>query len=273
MTDTNMNVEAAEVTEAEAAEVDTDTDTDDEFNLEAVTRKFFDPAKLEGDAMEYVARIQGLPKSEKWIKYNFDPAGEFPANCGLAVLPLSERQDVLVDGKPKGKNVTIGVAIAAVPTLEAVSENTAGEHFMRRLLADHCFAKLANAFRPKKDGQSGTAPRTLEDFMSSMRGGEGLKTYTTLAPDFVKALRDLGMKWCNQSILRSVLQSAPFAASKFGRIEQTVWVAILDRMIKAANEKGLDPKVLEDWKENRDQAELQEVDAEDILSAIEGLTL
>jgi hypothetical protein len=50
-----------------------------------------------------------------------------------------------------------------------------------------------------------------------------------------------------------VLQSSAFASSQFEKISQENWVTLLDAMVALANKKGLDPAVLVNWKETRDE--------------------
>lgn len=250
--ETESQVETSETENNEAEET--------AFTLDGVKRQYFEPSDLQ-DAQELVDQIVAL---DCRIHRNFDPAEEFPEGFGLGVIPISTREG--------SKNVVKSVAICAVPSTETVVSHEDGQDFIRGVLADAFMTKAASAFRPRPDGSvAASVPKSVQDFITSLRGKEGLKTFTEIAPPFVKALKQKGIKFMTPLLLRQTLQSAAFAAEQFAKINQEVWVKFLDRMIETAETKKLDPQILKHWKETRNEAAVIEANDDVVNDALEGL--
>lgn len=251
------NMETSQEAEIENENDDVNTNDepgenkDDEFSLQEVERCYFAPDVLASEAMPYLEKIESL--NDVKITRNFDPEKEFPENYGLGIVPITKRSDT-----GKG-NVTIGVCVAAIPDVSLVAEHDKGSEFIRNTVHAFFLTKIANAARPKNDGTSaGSLPFSLDSFLEKREKGEGLKTFTALAPDMVKSLRKRGLKLMTAFILRQVLSSKAFAETQFPKIEQESWLHVIDVMIKAAREKKLDPQVFITWKETRDSATAEE---------------
>lgn len=244
----------AEVTETEQAE----TEIEEEFSIETVERKFFPPDQLEA-AAALISQIQSVVEPDM-IRFNFDPdEQEVPDGYGLATVPISERQ-------PGGKgNMTVGIVIAAVPDPELIANHEKGQGFIRDVVQDYFLAKVANAARPKATGVPTTLPFSVDDYIERRRGRESLKTFTEIAPLYVKALREKGLKMLTQALLRQILQSKVFA-EQFNRNleERNFWSGVLDKMIAKASSKSLDPAVLANWKATRDQVQAIDVSELDV---------
>lgn len=258
-------------TAAPETAVETSTDGtdggDEEFTLDSVDRRYFGPDKLE-EAEAYIQQVQTVCSDDS-LKTNckdvLENKATVPEGYGLAVIPIAKRQE---GGKG---NKVIGVAIAVMPDAAYVAGQPKGVDYITGVVQDSFMAKIANAVRPRDDGGEGTIPFTLEDFLTSMRGKESLKTFNELAPVFVKALRQKGMKSITPVILRQALQSAAFAEQHYGLVDQAEWLKVLDVMISKAKAKQLDPGVLVSWKETRNERETTEITSDLIDSALAAL--
>lgn len=232
------------------------------FTLADIEKKYYEPneaGEFDADAINYLSQVETVAKAAKSFRTNFDAEQDgIPEGYGLLILPISKRG---TDG-----NETIGAAIVAVPTLAttagySVDGNSVGEDFIQDAVLAAFSVKVANAVRPRADGTvAGSIPRTLADFLESRKRGEGFKTYTAIASDMVKALKEKGLKNITTSMLRQCLSSKQAAESFYRTVSQDKWVKILDAMIGLAAKRSLDPAILIDWKNTRDEAELEAVD-------------
>jgi len=223
------------------------------FTLEDVTKRYFAPDQL-ADANEVLAKIVAIATVGQ-IKRNFEPDAPFPDGYGLAIVPLSKRHP---DGKTG--NVTIGVAVAAIPDPETVGQHEKGSEFIRSAITDVFMAKVANACRPRADGTTAPSiPYEITDFLESRRGRETLKAFSEIAPLFVKALRKKGITFMTAQILRQTLQSKQFAEVQFEKIPQDAWQKVLDGMIVKSKAEGHDPQILINWKDTRDSTEVADI--------------
>lgn len=235
------------------------------FGKDDIDRRYFRPTELQ-DAQNYVNKIMTIEGIE--VKRNFDPEKGLNDGFGLGIIPISKR----VETEEGGKNVVQFVAICAVPDIQVVVNHEKGQNFVSDVVHDHFMSKAANAFRIRPDGSTAASvPETLEDFITSMKGKEGLKTFTEIAPTFVGALKKKGIKFMTPALLRQTLQSTAFAASQFEKINQESWVKLIDSMIAFAKEKALDPAILVSWKETRDQKQSTTLDDDVISGALEDL--
>lgn len=227
-----------------------------EFTANDIDKRSFVMPADGAEAQEYITRVtSALPGSA--IKYNFDPAKEFPAGMDILVLPISKRSD-----EGKGNQVT-GACIAAVPSIETIMSHEKGEAFIRASIITAFSIKLGNAVRPKEGSDQldeTSIPSTVEDFIENRRGGGGLEAYNTVAKDLVAALRKQGLKLITIPLLRQVLSSRAFAENAYPRIKQDHWVKVLDVAMVLASKKQLDTAVMQNWKDTRDKATVSEVE-------------
>ncbi len=233
----------------------TDGTETDAFKLGDVVKRYFSPDQLQDEAQAAVSKIVAIAKTGE-IKRNFNPEEPFPEGYGLAVIPLSKRNTT----DPGSGNITIGVAIAAIPDPEMVGAHDKGGDFIRAIITDTFISKVANACRPRADGTTApTIPFEIMDFLESRRGRESLKAFSEIAPRFVKALRKKGISYMTAQLLRQTLQSKQFAETQFEKIPQEAWQKVLDGMVVKAREAGLDPAVLVNWQETRDATEVADI--------------
>jgi hypothetical protein len=236
--------------------------TDEQASLDAISREYFAPSEL-AKAQEHLQEVLTITEANGvGIVRNFNAEEDFPAGYGLCVLPISKRR-ANGDG-----NETIGVAVAAVPDPETIANAEGGADFIRKTILDAEIAKLANAVRPRGEGNAVAAsiPFSVQDFITSSRGGESMATFRKLAPVYVKALKNKGIRFMTGILLRQVFQSASFAEEQFPKIPQEQWIAIIDSMIAKAGAEKMDVAVLNNWKETRAQVEAQtgDVDLSDL---------
>jgi hypothetical protein len=231
------------------------------FTADDIKRKAYPVTDMTVFAAD-VAKVTGLPNFP--VKFNFDPAGEFPAGFAGAIIPIQKRDE------NKKENVTVGALIAAIPTFDAIAAAEGGVDFIRATVTNRILAQLATAVRPRDTGNAPSIPLSIADYLTSARADNSLETYTELSKAFVKALREKGLKSLTAALLRQSLRSSAFAQDKFKNIQQSVWVNILDAMEQAALNKGLDPSIFRHWKATRDATafdEVSEIDTSDLLSA------
>ena len=219
-------------------------ETEAEFSLDDVKKTYFAPSKLE----EGNVFLQRVLNAGITPIFNFKPDEDFPQEShGMLVAPISKRVDQ--------KNVTQGIVVAAIPVLEAIIQHgEKGEAFVRDAILDTCFAKVANAVRPRDDGTSAShVPFSIEDFIESKRGSDALKAFAKLAPKFVKALKQMGLKLMTSQVLKHVLESSDNASQQFPKMKQEAWEHLLDKMIATAKLEQLDPTLFQNWRNNRNE--------------------
>ncbi len=252
-TDEVEEVEAVEETSS-VAEVAT------EYNLDDIQKTHYSSAKL-SEAQEYLDKVDAIAGAHGLkMQYNFNTDEDFPAGYGVAIVPIAKRL--------QNENRVIGVAIAAIPDLATVAEHSDGNTFIENAVYGNMIAKLANAVRPRgESGESAASiPFSVDDFITSNRPEGVLLAFRNYAGAYVKVLKKKGLKFITESILRQALQSAAFAEQQFPAIGQDKWVAILDSMVARASADKLATGILEEWKANRDSAELPtgDVDLSDL---------
>lgn len=217
--------------------------------LENVKREFYDVSQMEKaqDAAMYATEAAEAEKGQ--VVYNFDIEKEFPEGYGLAVIPLQKKN------KELGAMERIGVVIGAIPDFSTIMEDKAGAVFCKQAVEDALMAKLANATRPRADGNTAASvPFSLQDFITSSRPEGVLVAFRKLAPAYVKVLKDKGLKLMTDGILRSIMESKAFAEDQFASVPQSTWEGLIDSMIAKAKEKDLNPGLLEEWRKTRNEA-------------------
>lgn len=257
----NQQAQVSQNVAQAAQEAPAENVSEPEFTIEDVQQRYFTPSELE-EASEYMSQVAKVCPPDE-LKANFD--GEnVKEGYGIGVYPIKKRSDVKGEG-----NVTIGIAICQMPdpdTIAALPE-AKGIEFIRNSVIDKLFAKISQSYRPRaneteaeRKKRETSVPVEIEAFMTSARGDGSLKTFTALAPDFVKALRKMGFRLMSPQMLRQVLSSKEFAEAQFPKIDQEKWVQLLERMINTAREQKLDPATLTHWKESRDERHVDEVE-------------
>lgn len=252
--DANAEANANANIEVNAAENGSDERLD--FNREFYNPNELPKAQARIDEMLAIMSDNSLP-----VSFNFNQENpEIPDGYGILVAPLQKRGS---DG-----NETVGALIAAVPTMDAVLEAEGGEDYIRNAVIDSFVAKVVNAARPRSDGKAANIlPFSLRDYMERKRGSDALKAFAKIAPKFVTALREKGLKGITQSNLRQVLSSKAFAESQYAKLPQKLWEGLLDKMIAYGNAQKLDVSLFENWKETRDQVaapEIGDIDLDDL---------
>lgn len=239
----------------------TETTQTEKPTLQDVARRSFSVDELE-QAQKYIGEAVALAKAEGVEPvFNFDVEKELPEGYGLAVIPLTER----VAGQG---NVTKGLCIAAVPSVNTILEADSGESWIVKQITDILVRNIKSAAMPSDDGSINSIPFKVEDFTTSTRSS-ALAAFNAVASLYVKALKDKGLKFMSKGLLRSVLSSAAFAAQQFPKIEQKNWVVVLNSMKGHAAKEGLEAGILTHWENTRDQVEVSVDDID--LSDIDGM--
>ncbi len=241
--------------------------------VDDVKKIYFPSGKL-AEAQTEIEKVNLIAdEHDLGMTFNFDTEAEFPAGYGIAIVPVTKNIDK--------KNVTVSVAIAAIPDLETVSNEEGGQQFINKAVISSMIAKLANAVRPRGEAGETAAsiPFSVADFITSNRPEGVLLAYRKLASAYVKVLKNKGLLYITESILRQILQSAAFAEQQFPTIDQSKWEQILTSMIARAEADDLAPGLLVEWKQSRDSAELvdanidlSDIDFDDLLPPVETVT-
>jgi len=256
---------AVDVDETETAETEAPEEAI-EVNAEDIKKAYFASAQLADAQVAMDSAMSIASALDLDVVFNFDTEKEFPTGYGIALIPIAKRVN--------NANITLGVAIAAVPDLATVEAHEHGKAFVTDSVIGNMIAKLANAVRPRgTDGDTASSiPFSVEDFITSNRAEGVLVAYRKFASAYVKVLKKKGLKYITESILRQVLQSAAFAEQQFPKIPQDKWIQILDSMMARAEAEGVAVGMLADWKQSRDSAELsdEDIDLSDLDFADDG---
>ena len=242
------------------ADADAETDAETKTKVDDIKKEYYPSGKL-ADAQLAIEKVNKIAdEHELGMVFNFDTDAEFPNGYGIAIVPVTKNTG--------GKNVTVSVAVAAIPDLETIQAEEGGQQFINKSVISSMIAKLANAVRPR--GETGetaaSIPFSVADFITSNRPEGVLLAYRKLATAYVKVLKKKGLTYITESILRQILQSAAFAEQQFPTIDQSKWEQILDSMVARAEADDLAPGMLNEWRKSRDSAELvdSDIDLSDI---------
>lgn len=225
--------------------------------LQDIERKQFEPDALEA-GQQYVNSVIEICTNEGVEPvFNFDLEEDFPDGFGLAVVPITERV-------PEQGNVTRGVCIAAIPSVNTILEDDTGESYVKKLVTDSLIRQVAAAAKQQDSGIT-SLPFKVQDFTTTARGS-GLAAFNAVASLYVKALKGKGLKFMSKVLLRQVLSSASFAEQQFPRLEQSNWEMVLNSMIAHVQKEGIEPGVLKHWLDTRDSVEvdMEGIDLSDI---------
>lgn len=246
-----------------AAEQNANTEAK-ELTIQDIERQYFAPNELEKGVTAVAEAVELATKAGAKPVYNFDTEKDFPAGCGLAIIPISKR-----DKEGERGNIVENVAIAAIPEPSTIAALEGGQNWIYDTLVSALIGKVANAVRPRgeKGQTAGTIPSAPIDFITSLRtSGESLTAWRDLANKFVSALRKKGLVTLNAQTLRQILQSKEFAETLFPKVNQAVWENVLDAMISRAEANKKEPGILKVWRETRNTTaiEVPELDVTDL---------
>lgn len=237
------------------------TTEDKKFTLQDVSRKSFSADDLE-NAQSYIGKaVQAATEAEVTPVFNFDTNENIPDGYGLSVIPLTER----VAGQG---NVTKGLCIAAVPSVNTILSDDSGESWVVKQITDILVRNIKSAAMPSEDGGITSIPFKVLDFTTSTRSS-ALAAFNAVASLYVKALKDKGLKFMSKGLLRQVLSSAAFAEQQFPRIGQDNWQVVIKSMVAHTSKEGIDAGILTHWSNTRDAIEVSTVDID--LSDIDGM--
>lgn len=211
--------------------------------LDDISKQYFSPADLGKPETAATLNKVGsiLASLGKTPVMNFDPAKGPAAGFGVAVLPITERQE-------NRGNVVKAIGICQIPDPVTIANSEGGAEFINTSILRSVMARIMSALRTS----AASLPATVTDFITVARG-EGLETFRELAPAFVKVLKSKGFTIMNAQTLRQVFSSKAFAEEQFPKVSQDKWVFLIDLMISKAAEAKLSPAILEHWKTTRDQ--------------------
>ena len=229
-----------------------------ETTVQDIEKKVFPPEML-NEATSYIQEVIAIAEKENIEPvFNFDPAGDFPEGYGISVIPLTKR--VAERG-----NLTYGIVIAAVPTVETLANDEAGANYISKIVTDNLLRQISAGAKPKDEGAQISIPFKVSEFVTTSRTS-GLAAFNAVASDYVKALKTKGLKFMSKVLLRQVLASAAFAEQQFPRLSQENWQLVLDSMVAHVKQKGMEAGVLGHWKNTRDTVEIDtsDIDLADI---------
>ena len=235
--------------------------TEKEMTLQDVARKSFSSDDLQ-NAEAYIGKAVAAAQAANVTPvFNFDTNEELPAGYGLSVIPLTERV-------PTKGNVTKGLCIAAVPSVNTILEDESGQSWVVKQINDILIRSIKGAASPSEDGSITSIPFKVLDFTTSARAS-ALAAFNALATLYVKALKEKGLKFMSKGLLRQVLSSAAFAEQQFPRIGQDNWQTVISSMKTHAAKEGIEAGILKHWADTRDTVEVSTADID--LSDIDGI--
>lgn len=240
-----------QINTAEATETKTVT-------MQDIEKKHFPYEQLEQGG-NYINEVMEICSRENVEPvFNFEPDGEFPEGYGLAVIPLQKRV-------PERGNITTGIVIAAIPSVDTLAADEAGINFINKLVTDNLVRQVTVSAKPKDEGAEISIPFKVSEFVTTSRSS-GLAAFNAVATDYVKALKTKGLKFMSKVLLRQVLASAQFAEQQFPRLSQENWQLVLQSMIAHVKQKGMEAGVLAHWMSTRDTVEIDvaEIDLSDL---------
>lgn len=232
------------------------------FTIESLEKVYYAPEEIADKAVPYIDKVVNLANDKKLdVRTNFDPNVGVPPGFGIYVVPLQRRadpkKDLGADGKPLEGNITIGVAITAVPSLSVLNSDQRGAPFIQSAVNRMFESKIVASIRPRSDGKlppEAAMPKTLEDFIENRRETQTYGAFTEVAKLYLPELRKQ-MAFLTPVVLRQCMQSKSYAAS-FPAVKDEFWVKLLDSMIAKSNAKGWDASVMVNWKNTRDEAQI-----------------
>jgi len=230
--------------------------------LQDIEKKYFPPAQLEAGT-DYINAVMEIADAENVEPvFNFNPEETFPEGYGISIVPLTKRV-------PERGNLTYGVVIAAVPTVELLSSEDAGMNWVEKVVTDSLVKQVSASAKPKEDGAMISIPFKISEFITSARSS-GLAAFNLVATDYVKALKTKGLKFMSKALLRQVLASAQFAEQQFPRISQENWQMVLQSMSQHVQAKGAEVGILTHWANTRNETtiDVSEIDLTDLDSMI-----
>lgn len=259
MSQENTNTQPQEnTTPANAEPTQAETANSQQATLQDIEKKFFPPEQLDAGT-NYINEVMAICETSNIeAVFNFDTNDEFPEGYGISIIPLTRRV------QERG-NQTYGVVIAAVPSVEKLASDDAGSNWIAKIITDALLRQVAIAAKPKDEGAIISIPFKIEDFITTSRTS-GLAAFNAVSSDYVKALKQKGLKFMSKVLLRQVLASSQFAEQQFPRLSQDNWNLVLDSMMNHVKAKGMESGVLAHWKSTRDEVEIDvtEIDLTDL---------
>ena len=228
------------------------TETEKKFGVSDLEKKYFAPDNIATDGAAYLENVASLGLD---IRTNFNPDDGVPQDMGLYVIPLQRRADPKKDGEKAEGNITIGVAVCAVPSIGQLQADNRGDAFILGAVLRQYETKIIASIRPRSDGKmppEGAMPKTLDDFVENRREVTTYGAFSDLAKVYVPELKKK-MAFITPVVLRQCFQSKAYAQS-FPAVSDEFWIKLLDVFIAKGNAKKLDVSVLVNWKETRDEA-------------------
>ena len=229
-----------------------------ETTVQDIEKKFFPASQLDA-GINYINEVMEIAGRENIEPvFNFDIEADFPEGYGLSIIPLQKRV-------PERGNLTYGIVVAAIPSVELLSTEEAGINWINKIITDSLLRQVATAAKPKDEGAVTSLPFKLDDFITTSRTS-GLAAFNAVATDYVKALKSKGLKFMSKVLLRQVLASSQFAEQQFPRLSQDNWLVVLDSMQTHVKAKGMEVGILAHWKSTRDEIEIDvsEIDLTDL---------
>ncbi len=234
------------------------------------SRQFFRPNEL--DKVQVAANLataNGLPISQY--------PDEFPEDCIIGVLPVTERVDDMsytpeVGKKRRQVDTVRHVLVWPFATLDQCLNAE------RAQVEAMCLSAQANAVtRPFRGAQDYSAldlsliPRELSEIIGEKDRGR-YKVYNELCKPFVAIFSkgdDPRYRHVTPPIFRQYCESKALAEAVVPGLEaKGMIVKVINALIKAAESKGMNAQLFHEWLATRDASEVVEVDYDADLDAV-----
>lgn len=246
----------SDVSVAETTTDETDTsDLSPLAQLEAINQRVLSDDEVEkvvGSIMENCAETD-IP-----LHFTFDADADFPETHQMCVIPVKEQHKKGTkdaNGNPLVGRYLVRMIVGAIPRYNAVVALENGQTFIQNVLEEQFCNTLKKAVVLSVEDNRAT-PFEVADFLETGRGTGVWKTFSEVGPIYVGALKklDKGLKVLTLPLLRQVLSVRSVAEHMFPATDQAVWEEILRRMIETAKEMKLDPSVIVNMLNTRNDA-------------------
>lgn len=190
-----------------------------------------------------------------------------PEGSGLMIRPIMSRENK----DEQGKMTVADIVIASVPDITTLANDEGGAAFLQDIVEDAFARKVASMFNQwQKAKDSGmeeafALPANLAEWITKSTRGAGLEAWNAVGADSAKELRGRGLKSITtKDVLRAILMSAEYAKDQYPKINQAVWVAIINKCKEESMKQGHPGDLFDQWIATRDERilEHEEVEAE-----------
>lgn len=232
----------SEAAPAEALQFTELTDIDGRYTVEQI-----------GEVIAAIPELEG---------YNDDVA--VVTNFSADAMPDPETRTMMVKtSSRRGEEGVAIVSIWAIPTLQAIA--TISPDYVEDLVYSQLARKLTNNALRSDNPASESYPRTVNDFVTTRRGGgTSKKAFNAICKHIIDALKNAGIKM-SKSDLVDAMSSKSFAEDRYAALEEKgIFSKFLTNAVAMAQRDGEDASQFQQYIETRNEVDLETVDDVDL---------